>query len=78
MNAFALLPKQSGDLFAGNMVGFRWMKRVPKWSKPIIMAAITGLIGIGFPQVGGGIMPWCPSPDPASERLFLMWNKGFV
>lgn len=42
---------QSGDVFEGNFPGFRWMKKVPTWSKPVMMAAVTGVVGIFYPQV---------------------------
>lgn len=42
---------QSADLFAGNFSGFKWMKEVPQWAKPIMMAAVTGLVGAAYPQV---------------------------
>lgn len=42
---------QSGDVFEGNFPGFGWMKKVPQRSKPLMMAAVTGLVGIFYPQV---------------------------
>ncbi|CAM9972300.1 unnamed protein product, partial [Sphacelaria rigidula] len=48
---FKFFSRKSADLFAGNFTGFKWMKRVPKWAKPIMMAAVTGLVGARYPQV---------------------------
>lgn len=42
---------QSADVFKGNFPGFGWMKNVPQWSKPIMMAAVTGAVGVFYPQV---------------------------
>ncbi|CAN0179666.1 unnamed protein product, partial [Ectocarpus sp. 13 AM-2016] len=41
----------SADVFKGNFPGFGWMKKAPQWSKPIMMAAVTGTVGVFFPQV---------------------------
>lgn len=40
-------------MFEGNVLGFSWMKKVPQWSKPLMMAAVTGLVGVFYPQVRG-------------------------
>ena len=42
---------QSADVFKGNFPGFGWMKTVPQWSKPIMMASVTGVVGVFYPQV---------------------------
>ncbi|CAM9413238.1 unnamed protein product [Scytosiphon promiscuus] len=48
---FKYFSRKSSDVFKGNFPGFGWMKGVPQWSKPIMMAAVTGAVGVFFPQV---------------------------
>ncbi|CAM9963472.1 unnamed protein product, partial [Laminaria digitata] len=47
---FKYFSRKSADVFEGNFPGFRWMKKVPQWSKPIMMAGVTGVVGIFYPQ----------------------------
>ncbi|CAN0321959.1 unnamed protein product, partial [Discosporangium mesarthrocarpum] len=48
---FKLFLQKSGEVWGGSMRGFQWMSKVPQWMKPLLAAALTGTVGVVFPQV---------------------------
>eukprot|EP00611_Tribonema_gayanum_P011721 TRINITY_DN2207_c0_g1_i2.p1 TRINITY_DN2207_c0_g1~~TRINITY_DN2207_c0_g1_i2.p1 ORF type:complete len:845 (+),score=244.22 TRINITY_DN2207_c0_g1_i2:159-2537(+) len=48
---FKYFMSRSKDVFQGKQAGFKFMSNVPGWTKPLIGAALTGAVGIVFPQI---------------------------
>lgn len=51
--AYTAAIKKAQRFFAGEVVGFRWMSKVPRWVHPAIGGVCVGVVALRWPQIMG-------------------------